>query len=57
VRQSNSALEEAVQTWHASQSIGTADMIMLACAIGAVVILGYCAVVLTYLRRLPEHRD
>jgi hypothetical protein len=32
-------------------------MIILACVIGAVVILGYCAVVLTYLRRLPERQD
>jgi hypothetical protein len=57
VRHSNPVLKLAVPNLNASQSIGTADMIILACAIGAVVILGYCAVVLTYLRRLPEHQD
>jgi hypothetical protein len=57
VRHGNAALKLAVPMWHASQSIGTADMIIIACAIGAIVILGYCAVVLTYLRRLPEQQD
>ena len=57
MRHSNPVLKLAVPNLNASQSIGTADMIILACAIGAVVILGYCAVVLTYLRRLPEHQD
>ena len=32
-------------------------MITLACAIGAIVTLGYCAVVFSYLRRLPEPQD
>jgi hypothetical protein len=32
-------------------------MITLACAIAAIVTLGYTAVVLTYLRRLPESED
>jgi hypothetical protein len=32
-------------------------MITLACAIGALVLLGYCAVVLRYLRRLPDAQD
>jgi hypothetical protein len=32
-------------------------VITLACAIGAIVILGYCAAVLMYLRRLPEPQD
>jgi len=32
-------------------------MINLACAIAAIVTLSYAAVVLTYLRRLPEPED
>jgi hypothetical protein len=32
-------------------------VITLACAIGAMVLLGYSAVVLSYLRRLPEPKD
>jgi hypothetical protein len=32
-------------------------MINLACAIAAIVTLGYAAVVLAYLRRLPEPED
>ena len=40
-----------------SKQPGPPDMIAIACAIGAIVILGYCAVVLSYLRRLPEPED
>lgn len=32
-------------------------MITIACAIAAVVLLGYSAAVLSYLRRLPERQD
>jgi cytochrome bd-type quinol oxidase subunit 2 len=53
----NAALKLAVPMWHASQNIGTADMITVFCAIGAVVILAYAAFVLAYLRRLPEPED
>jgi len=32
-------------------------VITIACAIGAIVLLGYSAAVLSYLRRLPEPQD
>jgi hypothetical protein len=32
-------------------------MITLACAIGAIIILGYSIAVMSYLRRLPDRED
>jgi hypothetical protein len=41
-----------------SQTAGTAEMVItLACATGSIFILGYAAVVLNYLRRLPEPQE
>jgi hypothetical protein len=37
---------------------GALDMIItLACAICSIIILGYCAAVAHFLRRLPEHQE
>jgi hypothetical protein len=51
------ALGAAVQKWHKVKTAGPSDMITLACAIGAIIILGYSVAVLTFLRRLPERQD
>jgi hypothetical protein len=41
-----------------SQTAGTAEMVItFACAAGSIFILGYAAVVLNYLRRLPEPQE
>ena len=36
---------------------GPFGMITLACAIGAIIILGYSIAVMSYLRRLPDRED